>query len=376
MPRHIVYNGKRVTYNGMGLLDPSVTELKFTLNITTDLTFNGVTTGYSEGINYDAIIDWGDGIITHLTGINPTIIHEYSAPGEYDVVIKGIFPYFRFGSADDRQSLIRVDNFGETNWVSTVSTFYDCSKLKTVKGEADFSNIKSSKQMFRGCSGIEYIDAKGWDMRKVTTTYLMFFLVGYDYHAATGNSSELLNLDTWNTSEGALEDTSQTFNSCMITDLDINTWDMRNVITTASMFYNATILENLNIKDWDVGNVENMRSMFQGCRKLETLDIANWDVSNVNDMSLMFRQCYSIVNLDISGWDISNVNTMAQFMISVSTWPTAMYDKALIAWAALPSLQTGVAATFGFTKYSSAAASARQYIIDTYSWTINDSGQA
>jgi hypothetical protein len=57
------------------------------------------------------------------------------------------------------------------------------------------------------------------------------------------------------------------------------------------------------------------------------------------------------------------------------TLATEHYDSLLIGWANL-SLQSGVSFSAGNSKYSSAATAARQHIIDTYGWTIDDNGLA
>ena len=63
-------------------------------------------------------------------------------------------------------------------------------------------------------------------------------------------------------------------------------------------------------------------------------------------------------------------------MFTFTPLDTTSYDALLIGWSQLPSLQSNVLLHVYPAKYSSgAAADARQYIIDTYGWTINDAGQ-
>ena len=63
-------------------------------------------------------------------------------------------------------------------------------------------------------------------------------------------------------------------------------------------------------------------------------------------------------------------------MIEGSGLSTANYDKLLIGWAAqAPNIQTGVIFTRG-PQYTSAAQAARNVLVGTYLWAINDGGLA
>jgi hypothetical protein len=54
---------------------------------------------------------------------------------------------------------------------------------------------------------------------------------------------------------------------------------------------------------------------------------------------------------------------------------TANYDSLLIGWASLPTLQTGVEFHGGYSQYSSAAATARQTLLNPpNNWVITDGG--
>jgi hypothetical protein len=86
----------------------------------------------------------------------------------------------------------------------------------------------------------------------------------------------------------------------------------------------------------------------------------------------MFKNAYNF-NKDIRTWDVSNVLNMEGFMLGKSDENYSYYDEILGSWYTLP-LQSSVTADFGTLRYSTSAASARQSIIDNYSWTINDGG--
>jgi len=54
---------------------------------------------------------------------------------------------------------------------------------------------------------------------------------------------------------------------------------------------------------------------------------------------------------------------------------TENYNKLLAKWSQL-DLERDVTFDVGFAEYSKEYANERQYIIDTFNWTINDWGQA
>ena len=53
-----------------------------------------------------------------------------------------------------------------------------------------------------------------------------------------------------------------------------------------------------------------MNCMLNVCNKLINLNISSFDTKNVTDMSNMFNGCSSLVNLDLSSFDTKNVINM------------------------------------------------------------------
>ena len=113
--------------------------------------------------------------------------------------------------------------------------------------------------------------------------------------------------------------------------------------------------------------------------------IGNWDVSNVQVMNVMFYDSDAF-DQDISNWDITQVTNFTNFMTLSTGLSTTNYDALLVGWEATlqSAYPSGVGYTysininFGGSKYTagSAAATARQSLIDNYSWTITDGGTA
>ena len=213
----------------------------------------------------------------------------------------------------------------------------------------------------------------------------------------------------------------------------IKNWDVSNVTNMSSMFQNSTF--NQNISSWDTSSVTNMSGMFQFNGTFNQ-PIGSWDVSNVTSFVFMFNranafnqpigtwvfstspsvsinlqgifravsgfnqpldswntervtnmsgifQGVSAFNQDISIWDVNQVSNFSNFMLS-KTFPTTNYDLLLVGWEA--NLQSEypdgvgypytISTTFGGSKYTSgsAAATARQSLIDNFNWTITDGG--
>jgi surface protein len=135
------------------------------------------------------------------------------------------------------------------------------------------------------------------------------------------------------------------------------------------LFYNATSF-NQPIGGWDVSNVTDMWGMFKGASAFNQ-DIGGWNVSSVTHMYAMFSGATSF-NQDVGGWDVSSVTNMSA-MFDGTTLSTTNYDALLLGWSQR-ALQCCLDFHAGDSRYSSAAAAARQSIITAFGWTITDGG--
>lgn len=82
------------------------------------------------------------------------------------------------------------------------------------------------------------------------------------------------------------------------------------VTNMTRMFIGSNNLVNLNLNTWNTRNLKNMNSMFWGCNNLKVLEIENFNTSNATDFGSMFRDCFSLEKLDVSKWDTSKATTM------------------------------------------------------------------
>ena len=200
-------------------------------------------------------------------------------------------------------------------------------------------------------------DIGGWNVSGVIN-------MGYMFHGATAFNQDI---GGWNVSN--VTDMSGIFDGATRFNQDIGGWNVSSVTNMWMMFSRADVF-NQDISGWKVSSVTDMGYMFSWTDVFNQ-DIGGWNVSSVTDMRLMFSGA-TVFNQDISGWNVSSVANMENMFRNV-TLATENYDSLLIEWGNL-SLQSGVSFSAGNSMYSSAATSARQYIIDTYGWTIIDDG--
>jgi len=150
----------------------------------------------------------------------------------------------------------------------------------------------------------------------------------------------------------------------------IGSWNTSAVTNMGNIFKNATSF-NQDISLWDVSSVTNMNRMFEGSTSFNQ-PLNSWNVSSVTNMGNIFKNATSF-NQDISGWDVSSVTEMSGFMGEKTTADYSYYDDLLNAWSLL-TLQNDVTWGMGTIEYTDAGETARQDIIDNYSWTITDGG--
>ena len=112
--------------------------------------------------------------------------------------------------------------------------------------------------------------------------------------------------------------------------------------------------------------------MFQNATSFN-LSLDNWEMKNIKLMNNMFKEASSF-NQDIGMWNVSNVTNMTE-MLNGSGLSNENYNKTLIGWAGLSSLQKNVQLDATQNQYCEAT-EARQKIIEVNNWTINDSGRS
>ena len=76
------------------------------------------------------------------------------------------------------------------------------------------------------------------------------------------------------------------------------------------MFYGCKKITNLDLSSFDTKNVTNMKSMFEGCKKITQLDLTPFDTKNVTKMFSIFSACMNLTSLDLSSFDTENVTNI------------------------------------------------------------------
>jgi len=241
--------------------------------------------------------------------------------------------------------------------VINMQSMFSQSAFNQDIGNWDVSNVINMNSMFQ--SSVFNQDISNWDVSNVTDMMHMF-----------DNSDFNQDISNWDVSN--VTDMYSMFKRSAFNQ-DISNWDVSNVTDMMFMFGQSAF--NQDISNWDVSNVTDMRFMFS--QSAFNQDISDWDVSNVTDMHSMFQ--YSTFNQNIGDWNISNVTNMINMFEEV-TLSTEIYDNILIGWAALDSsnsspLQNNVNFNGGNSMYC-LSEEARNYLINTYGWTITDGDES
>jgi len=372
---------------------------------------NQVKITTNPNYTYNYTIDWGDGGIDN--NVDGNITHTYQKEGNYTVAITGNFPniyfgdFFSFNNKYDNEKIIYIEQWGTQPWKSMESSFANCynvqgkfkdtprllyvTSMKWMFGYAklfnsNINNWNTSKvidmdyMFFEAESFDQPLD--NWDVSNVRTMYIMFsYAKNFNQNINNWDTSHVINirgifygaesfnqpLNNWDTSH--VVDMGVVFTHAKSFNKPLNNWDTSNVTIMDWMFYNAESF-NQPLDNWDTSNVKDMRLMFILAKSFNQ-DISSWNVSKVTTMDQMFWNATAF-NQDLSSWDVSNVTDM-NFMFRNSNLSTENYNKILSNWSQL-DLENNV--TFGLEtiKYGADYADERQYIIDTFNWTINDGG--
>ncbi|MEJ2279850.1 MAG: BspA family leucine-rich repeat surface protein [Candidatus Lokiarchaeota archaeon] len=337
----------------------------------------------SSGI-YDFIVDWGDGSSNTITMWNQTEVTHIYASGVYTININGTINGWQFNNGGDKLKIIEILQWGCLRLGNLGSYFYGCGNLVlNATDNLDLTGTTVLDNAFCDCSNLGGSgNMNGWDVSNVTNMEYMFNwassfnqnISGWDVSRVKdmegmfeGASAFNQDIGEWNVS--SVTNMELMFYDALSFNQAIGSWDVSSVINMGGMF-NWAYYFNQDIGGWNVCSVTNMAGMFSDASSFNQ-NISGWNVSNVTEMRFMFSDAYSF-NQNIGSWDVSSVTDM-EYMFSDVVLSTSNYNQLLIGWSQL-LLQTGVSFNGGLSQYSSGAAAARQYIINTFHWSITDDG--
>ena len=310
---------------------------------------------------------------------------------------------YMFALCDQLTGDLSTWNIG--NVTNMEQTFAGATVFNGNVGTWNVSNVTNMRYMFLAAQSFNQ-SLNSWNTGNVLDMQGMF------EQAATFNGS----IGSWNV--GSVTNMSFMFTSAPVFNRSLNSWNVSSVVNMEAMFNEARAF-NGNISSWNVGNVTNMDFMFSTAEAFNN-DIGNWDVSKVTSMQLMFDVAISFnqdigrwnvaevldmdamfafatsFNQDLSTWNVSKVTTMRSMfddafafdqnlgswdmsavtdvtrMLDNSGMSTTSYDQTLVGWSS-QTLQSGLSLDATGVAYC-AGETARDNIITTYSWTINDGG--
>ncbi len=154
--------------------------------------------------------------------------------------------------------------------------------------------------------------------------------------------------------------------------VSIDQWGKNRWTSLSYAFANCKNVRILATDIPDLSIVTSLSGLFFEA-DLINYDISNWETSGITDMSSMFRGANSF-DQDLSNLDISSVRNF-DYALSFSGLSSENYDKILTSWGNREGLSSNVA--FGAEGITFCEGrEARQRLIDTYNWNINDAGIA
>jgi len=270
----------------------------------------------AQGATFNAVVDWGDNspleTITSPTGF----VHPYDTAGDYTISITGTFPNIFLNNSTSAPKLKKVLNLGTVGWTRLDLAFKGCSNLtEFTAGSTDTSAVTTMSEMFRSCT--------------------------------------------------------------LLTSLDVSNFDTSSVINTDAMFFGCSGLTSINVSSFNTSKVLNMSYMFYDCSGLTSIDVSTFNTSLVNNMGNMFRQCIVLTSIvGVEDWAITGLNSTNDLInfLTVGKMTTAQYDNLLVNWEAQASGIPAMTPTFGTSilTLGGTADTAKQNLINTYGWTVQD----
>ena len=215
--------------------------------------------------------------------------------------------------------------------------FYMANSLKEIKGSESWnvSEVTNMYSMFNGCNSLEELYLAGWDTRKCTNFYTIFYSSSLkmvdisDWYIDTKNTrAEMFfngptNLKTIYMNGLTLINNGN-YPIFMIRSLDKVYADNVTIEGNNSYLFNGaeSLKEIVGVASWDVSKCTSMNSMFYSCSAMEKLNLSTWDTKSLTDMDYMFFGCTSLVELILNNWDVKHINSSISISKAFAGLPT------------------------------------------------------
>jgi surface protein len=210
--------------------------------------------------------------------------------------------------------LLEVLYLDSSNITDASNMFYGCTKLTNIVGIKDWDvrKVTTMYMMFTSCTSLTELDLSNWEPSSLITMYGMFY-----------KCSKITSIKLGKGNTPVLTSTEGMFNSCLeLLNIDFGGLNVSNVNNMGGMFSDCRKLKSLNISHWDVSKVTNFGAIFRRCNSLLELNLSNWNLSSAENVSTMFESCASIVSLDLSNLVVENVRTLSGLFQSCSSLVT------------------------------------------------------
>ncbi len=349
-----------------------------TVTISGDGSTGVITFNFSEAAtNFTlASIVVSNGTAGSLTMVTPT---------QYTLTVTPAFAETASNIAVDVVAGAFTDASGNPNALAenatTISSAFRSTSFATDITQLDVSNVTHASSAFFANTTFNQ-NIGGWDTRRVTTMANMFLNSLFNQDIGVWDTGQVTNMTgmlggttfnqdigSWNTHN--VTSMSGMFNTAIFFNQYIGNWDTGNVTSMSSMFTNAFAF-NQDIGRWDTRLVTTMATMFLSASAFNQ-NIGNWETAHVTNMSNMFRNATAF-NQDIGQWNVASVTTATSFLTN-SGMSTANVDKLLAGWSDIDTasgetaLRSGVSLGLGTKTFTDATA--RQYLISTFGWTVD-----